>query len=589
MPTHPHPALRHLGHLLLAAASIAAAQTVQPPAIRQNVNNVLIDVVVADKYGQPVKGLDKTHFQVLENGVAQQISFFEEHQADPAPAPPAHPLQLPPDVFTNFESAPDSGPALVMLLDSLNTPTADQAKVRMAMLDFLKQVPAGTHIAVFTLSSRLRLLQGFTGDLALLKTALANPQSWPKQSHLTDDPGQDTYADSMPKPGIGSSSAISNADVLMARFVADEQDFRMDQRVHITLDAFNNLSTYLTALPGRKNLIWFSGSFPLGLTPDIPVPQGVSPAAFQTEGINSGRTYDQELRRTSNLLALARVAVYPVAAGGITSAPSQFNSSQSNNDALHAPSVMIRQGGAEAGNDISVHSTMDTLAEDTGGRAFYSTNDLAGVIRNVSQLGANYYSIAYTPKDSNYDGKFRKVAIKVDAPKVKLDYRRGYYADDPEKTGVDKLAHPTRTAAVLLRGAPPETQILFKVRVAPTEGAAPDPRGVRYSINWVADLHGVTLPAAGNGLRHGGLALVAVAYDTDGKARNSVTNSASLILKPEEYANYLKTGLQFHQELDLPRGLIYLRVAIVDTTNDHAGATEIPLTVVPAAPKPAGK
>jgi len=557
--------------------------------LRQTVNNVVIDVVVTDKYGQPVKGLDKARFQVLENGVAQQISFFEEHQAEPAPAAPAPLPQLPPNVFTNFNPTPDMGPALVLLLDSLNTPTADQAKVRMAMLDYLKQVPAGTRIAVFTLASRLRLLQGFTGDLALLKTALANPQSWPKQSHLTDDPGQDTYAESMPGPGIGASSGISSADVLMARFVGDEQDFRMDQRVRITLDAFNSLSAYLGALSGRKNLIWFSGSFPLGLTPSIPVPQGLSPAAFQTEGLSSGRTYDEELHRASDLLELARVAVYPVAAGGITSPPSQFNASQANNGALHAPNVTMNQSAHEAGDELSVHSTMDTLAEDTGGRAFYSTNDLAGAIRTISQLGANYYSVAYVPVDRNYDGKYRKSIVKVDSPKVKLDYRRGYYADDPARTGADKLAHPARTASVLLRGAPGETQILFKVRVAPTEGAPADPHGagVRYSINWVADLHGVSLPASANGMRHGGLELVAVAYDNEGKARNSVTNTASLILKPEEYATYLKTGLQFHQELDLPRGLIYLRVAIVDTTNEHAGATEIPLTVVPQPVKAA--
>jgi VWFA-related protein len=586
---------RKLGALLLGAAFVAHGQSAPPDAspgfvtLKQTVKNVLVDVVVTDKNGQPVKNLGKEHFQVMEDGVPQQISFFEEHQADAAQAPPAHPLQLPPNVYTNFTTVPDTRPALVLLLDSLNTPTADQAKVRMAMLDFLKQIPAGTHIAVFTLSNRLRLLQGFSGDPAALMAALADPKSWPKQSHLTDDVGQDTYADAMPKLGIGGSSAFSGAGDLMARFVADEQDFRMDERVRTTLDAFNSLSAYLSALPGRKNLIWFSGSFPLGLTPNLPVPQGFDPAKFQTEGLNSGRSYDEELHKASDLLQLARVSVYPVAAGGIGSPPSMFNVSQNNNGSLHSPSAMMNQTARESGEEIAEHSTMDTLAEDTGGRAFYSTNDLAGAIRSISQLGANYYTVAYVPKDSDYNGKFRKLAIKVDEPKVKLDYRRGYYADDPAKSGKDKLAHQERTASVLLRGAPEESQIVFKVRVAPTEGAAPAPNGaaMRYSVNWVADLHGVALPMASNGMRHGGLELVVVAYDDEGKSRNSTTNVASLILKPEEFASYLKTGLQFHQELDLPKGLVYLRVAIVDTTNNHAGATEIPLTVRPGAVKAA--
>jgi hypothetical protein len=258
-----------------------------------------------------------------------------------------------------------------------------------------------------------------------------------------------------------------------------------------------------------------------------------------------------------------------------------FSVTQANNGSLHSPSSTMNQLARESGNDIAVHATMDTLAEDTGGRAFYDTNDLAGALRSISELGESYYSLAFAPTDKHYDDKFRKLAIKVDVPKVKLDYRRGYYADDPTKTGTDKLVHPERTASVLLRGAPEEKDILFKVRVAPAEGQTPDPHhaAAHYSVNWVADLHGVSLPIASNGMRHGGLALIVVAYDADGKVRNSTTNTVSLILKPEEYANYLKTGLQFHQELDLPRGLVYLRVAIVDSSNGHAGVIEIPVTV----------
>jgi VWFA-related protein len=564
---------------LLRAQGAPSANAPQSSAtIKQTVNNVLVDVVVTDKSGQPVKGLGKQQFQIFENGAPQDIAFFEEHQPEPAPTAPVEPLKLPPDVYTDFNVTPAAGPAMVLLLDSLNTPTQDQAKVRLAMLDFLKHIPAGTNLAIFTLTSHLRLLQGFSGDPAALIAALADPASWPKQSVLTDDRGKDTYADTMPKLSVGRS-AFNGAGDLLARFVADEQDYRMDQRVHITLDAFNSLSAYLGAFPGRKNLIWISGSFPLGIAPDLPVPQGFNPTTFATEGLNSGRSYDDQVRRTSQLLELARVAVYPMDAGG-TQTMSMYTVTQEENGLLHSNSAIMDQNTRESGNDMSNHFTMDSLAEDTGGRAFYNTNDLAGAFRSINALGASYYTIAYAPKDEHYDGKYRKIVVKVDTQKLRVDYRHGYYAEDPAKTGADKMAHPERTASVLLRGAPEEKQLLFKVRVAPAEGAAPAAKGAaRYSINWVADLHGVALPTASNGMAHGGLALIVVAYDTEGRARNSVSNTASLILKPEEYASYLKSGLQFHQELDLPNGLVYLRVALIDTTNGHAGVTEIPLTV----------
>jgi VWFA-related protein len=586
--------------LLLFAAPLTQSQAISiPPApadspsqssvtLHQTVNNVLIDVVVSDKSGQPVKGLTKDKFQVAENGAPQQISFFEEHQAGPPPVPPAHPLQLPPNVYTNFTSAaPDTSPMLVLLMDALNTPSADQVKVRLAMLAFLRQVPQGRHIAIFILTSRLHMIQGFNSDPATLIAALDQAAAWQKQSHLTDNPGQDTYADSMPKLGIGSSASAAG-DVFQS-FVSHEQSWRMDQRVDYTLDAFNSLATYLSALPGRKNLIWFSGSFPFGLGADSATPQGAGD--FHTESLDRLRDYSAQLHSTSDLLTLARVAVYPVDPTALPT-PSMFSTTQNNNGSLHNNSAGISQITQESSDELSSHATMDTIAESTGGRAFHETNDLAAAISTISQLNSDYYTLVYVPTDKNYDGKFRKLLVKVDVPKVKLDYRRGYYAQDPAKTGADKLAHPAHTTSVLLHGAPAAADIVFKIRVAPKDAIAQPgtsepspapPNTARYSINWVVDLHGVNLPPASNGLRRGAINLVAVAYDRDGKARNSTTSPVSLILKPEEYASYLKTGLQFHQELDLPLGSVYLRLAIVDTANDRAGATEIPLTVQAAA------
>jgi hypothetical protein len=98
-------------------------------------------------------------------------------------------------------------------------------------------------------------------------------------------------------------------------------------------------------------------------------------------------------------------------------------------------------------------------------------------------------------------------------------------------------------------------------------------------VNWSVDLHGVALSQSANGLRHGALELIVVAYNQDSKAVNTVSNSASLILQPEEYTKYLETGLRFHQELELPAGQVYLRVAAVDPTSNRAGATEIPLDI----------
>jgi VWFA-related protein len=555
-----------------APTSTQGADASQPsPTIRQNVNNVLVDVVVTDKNGQPVKNLSKDHFQILENGAAQQVVFFEEHQADPAPAPPPQQLQLPPNVYTNVAStALDTGPTLVLLMDALNTPSADQVKVRLAMLDYLRKLPPGRRIAIFALTSKLRMIQGFDSDPATLMASLDQAATWQKQSHLTDDAGTDSYADGMPKV------FDEPATPLFQSFVAREQSWRVDQRVGLTLGALDSLATYLSAMPGRKNLIWFSGAFPIGLGADSTTPQGAG--AFQTENLGRSRDYSTELKKTNQLLKLARVAVYPMDPTALPT-PTMFGVTQNNNNSLAggAPALQINQ---ESSDEMGSHFTMDTIAEATGGRAFHNTNDLAGAIGTVTQLGSNYYTFGYVPKDANYDGKYRKLTVKVDTLKVRLDYRRGYYAEDPSKPGVAALSHPARTAPVLLRGAPNATDILFKVRVAPTESVDPGTqRGVRYSINWSVDLRSLNLEASADGARHGSLTVAAVAYNSDSKVINSVSMPVSISLTSDDYSKYLKTGLQFHQELDLHPGFCYLRVAIVSSESDRAGATEIPLSI----------
>jgi VWFA-related protein len=552
--------------LFLCAATLAGGQAIQvPPAapnsaqsspiIRQTVNNVLVDVVVTDKDGQPIRNLAKDRFQLFENGVPQQIAFFEEHQAEPAAAAPAPLPPLPPNVYSNVVSTlPDTSPTLILLMDALNTPAGDQVKVRLAMLEYLRKIPQGRHIAIFTLAEKLRMIQGFNGDTATLIAALDLAAAWQKtHSRLADDPGTDSFADFMPTTASVDAKVIAN-------FISHEQPMRMDQRVSNTLNALSALGIYLSAIPGRKNLIWFSSSFPISIG--------------DSSDLAAARDYEGDLRKTADLLKLARVAVYPMDPGALAT-PEMF-------------SVAKNEGGRDiveqASSTTDAHVTSDTLAEATGGRAFHSTTDLAGAIATVTQLGSNYYTVAYAPKDGNYDGKYRKLSIKVDALKTRLDYRRGYYAEDPDKSGVSALAHPPATASLLLHGAPAATGILFKVRVAPTEGAAsPHPGVVRYSVNWSIDVRSLNLTQSSEGMKHGRLALAVVAYNAESKPINTASSPASLILQPNEYAGYLKTGLQVHQELDLPTGLIYLRVAVVNTDNDRAGATEMPINIRPAS------
>ncbi len=144
------------------------------PPFQSKVSVVLVDVVVTNG-DEPVSGLDKKDFQVLEDGKRQTIADFEEHkgvQIQPSKLPP-----MPPDVYTNFPPVKATDSVNVLLLDALNTQVSDQSYVRSQLTRYLATLQPGTRLAVFVLTSRLRMIQAVTTDSAVLLAALSDKKS----------------------------------------------------------------------------------------------------------------------------------------------------------------------------------------------------------------------------------------------------------------------------------------------------------------------------------------------------------------------------------------------------------------------------
>ena len=143
----------------------------QSPLLQTNAQAVSVDVVVTAPNGDAVLGLGKQDLQVFQDGKPQTIDLFEEHTAPAVPSL-VEPPQLPPLTFTNRPTVPQSDAVNILLLDSLNTPEADQQFVHEQILNFIRDIRPGTRMAIFTLNTKLRLLEGFTTDAGLLKEAL---------------------------------------------------------------------------------------------------------------------------------------------------------------------------------------------------------------------------------------------------------------------------------------------------------------------------------------------------------------------------------------------------------------------------------
>ena len=134
---------------------------------------------MTDTRHNPIHNLTAADFKVLEDGQPQAIKTLEEHHSWDAAAPLPQVPRFPPGTFTNYTNAPLSGALNILLLDTLNTPMSAQADVRSQVLQYLKQMRPGTRMAIFGLTSRLILLQGFASDPGLLSDVRMERRAYP--------------------------------------------------------------------------------------------------------------------------------------------------------------------------------------------------------------------------------------------------------------------------------------------------------------------------------------------------------------------------------------------------------------------------
>ena len=231
----------------------------QQPTFRANVRRVLVDVVVTDTKDEPVTGLPQEQFLVFEDGKPQALTSFEEHAGLPDMS--ALQAKLPPNTFSNLPLAKAGDAANILLLDALNTQMSDQSYVHAQMIKHVQGLRPGTRLAIFALGTRLRFVQGFTGDPAVLIAAVngqksaSNPQLSPLlQTSEETDANQRLVAQMQEMAASTGSAQMQASAAALREFQQENASSQTDTRIHLTLEAMQQLARYLQAIPGRKNV-----------------------------------------------------------------------------------------------------------------------------------------------------------------------------------------------------------------------------------------------------------------------------------------------------------------------------------------------
>jgi VWFA-related protein len=565
----------------------AQADNNQPPSepLQINVRNVLVDIVVTDKNGTAIPGLHKDDFEVLENGKPQAIEYFEPHF--PSASAALQPAEPPPlNTFTNVPAAEPNQAINILLMDALNTSIQDQAYARQRIVKYLGTIPPGLRIGVFLLGDRLRIIQGFTDDSTLLRASVENLAGKPVAVALEGTPNelatQSTAINNLYSMANGPGGAQ------LAQMIGDLQDFlatstatQQNQNLLVTLDALQSIAHYVSAVPGRKNLIWFVGSFPLCLP-----------------GITSSKVgcpYEDQIKKTIDALAAARVSVYPIDTGGVSAPNADISGAGRDASGSLVPGTTMPGGVSASTDPYFAFISSENWANATGGKAMHN-NDLKGALADDIQNGSSYYTVAYTPTDSKEIGRERKIVVKLKEEKYKLSYRRNYFERTPgeiKTASAEPAKDPLRP--LMDRGMPNFADLHFRLLVEPNDtqfaGAPPNgdnqalkPPFKRYKVRFFLSPQNLNLAPGPDGVRRAPVEVAIIAYSQRGGSLNWLVRSVNLAIRPDQMAIAESSGIPFHFDFDMPPGDVYLRAGVYDPSTNRAGTLEIPEAAIRTIP-----
>lgn len=534
--------------LVLVPLALASQDSPPTPQIRVATRLVEVGMIVRDKNG-PVADLTKDDFVVFDRGKPQKISIFSADAAASAKEPPQQ--LLPQNTFSDLPQYGATAPrsVTVVLLDNLNTlyGSTPESKyeatpywmedlalrnAKVHLIEFIKQLQPQDRVAIYGLGHSLRVLCDFTSNRDQLLAILQNYDTRSITNREVVEPGR------MEAPVIDhAADGFENAGAVFRAGSAN------GERSAETMAALQAIAAHVANIPGRKNLVWLTANLPF------------SGAAM------------------AHVLSPANIAVYPVDARGLLARSPMVMADipgTADADDVSGASGHMDNMPAQSSQPIGI-TTMQKLADETGGQAFVNTNDITGAIRKAVEDSEVTYTLGFYINGDSLDGKFHELKIEAKRKGVTIRYPKGYFAfADTEATkNEDQFRLVSAVQSPIESSSIPLTATVNHVDQPPHS----------LKVLCTIDAHNLRLVQSG-GLRRGSVEVYIVEQDQTGKVVLQSGKTFTLQFPEKQYGALLKSGILFHEFVQPHAGVTTLRVLVEDPSTSELGSVIIPLSQV---------
>jgi VWFA-related protein len=397
-----------------AQDSVPSQPAQSPYTFQVNTDLVLTNVVVRDKKtGEVVRGLAKDDFTILENGKPQRISTFDFESVDQAA--PLNEATINGQAGRSIFNA-KSGVArpeelrnhrlIVLFFDLTSMQPEDIERSQDAARNYIsKQMQHADIVAVVSLDTNLSVDQDFTQNKQLLLNAV------------------NSYSGDQSQGFAPGATSTTNQVEDATSFTPDESEYN-DLNTDRELFAIASISKSLAGIDEKKSMLYFSGG-------------------IQRDGIEN----QASLHSAINSAVRANLSIYSVDSRGLETIQPLGDASTGSLRGANGFNGTSLQNNLDT--NFNTQEVMATLSSDTGGKAFFDSNDFSPAFERIQRDTSAYYVLGFRSTDPRRDGRYRRLSIKINRPSLKIEYRPGYYApadykhsnrEDREQQLQDQLA-----------------------------------------------------------------------------------------------------------------------------------------------------